>query len=62
MAIERHYSVRELAELTGLRRRAIYDAMARGELAYVIPNGCTKGRRVAESEARRWVGSITRRG
>jgi len=59
--MERHYTVRELSELSGFDRRAIYDAMARGELAYVIPNGCTKGRRVAEGEFRRWLRKRTRR-
>lgn len=61
MALERWYSVAELHELTGWPKRTIYDAIERGELASIIPNGCVRGRRVSESEWRRWCEERQRR-
>lgn len=61
MALERWYSVAELHELTGWPKRTIYDAIERGELASVIPNGCVRGRRVSESEWQRWCEERQRR-
>ena len=61
MALERWYSVAELNKLTGWPKRTIYDAIERGELASVIPNGCVRGRRVSESEWRRWCEERQRR-
>lgn len=61
MALERWYSVAELHELTGWPKRTIYDAIERGELASIIPNGCARGMRVSESEWRRWCEERQRR-
>lgn len=56
-SLERYLSVTEVSRATGIPRRTIYDAIARGELAVFVPHGCRKGYRVAESEVARWIGS-----
>lgn len=53
--MERYYTVAEVAEMTGIPRRTIYDAMSAGRLAYVVPNGGTRGRRVRERDVAEWL-------
>ena len=59
--MEHYYTIPQLAERTGIPRRAIYGAVKRGELSTVMPNGLSRGWRIAESEFKRWVQSKTRR-
>lgn len=54
-AVERWYSVAELADMSGFTASSIYRAMADGRLAYKCPNGSDVGRRVARSEWERFV-------
>lgn len=53
--MERHYTVAEVAEITGIPRRTIYAAMRSGLLAYVTPNGGKRGRRVRERDVATWL-------
>lgn len=57
--LERWYKVAELVELTGFSQSSIYRAMDSGRLAFRCPNGSRHGRRVAETEWRRFVSSLT---
>lgn len=53
--LERWYRVAELSELSGFTEASIYRAMSSGRLAYKCPNGAKAGRRVSESEWRRYL-------
>lgn len=53
--MERYYTVAEVAGATGLPKRTIYAAMSAGLLAYVTPNGGTRGRRVRERDVAAWL-------
>ena len=59
--MERYYTVAEVADATGVPRRTIYSAMSAGLLAYVTPNGGTRGRRVRASDVDAWL-ECTREG
>jgi len=56
--IERYYSVRELAELSGICKNQIYRAIERGDLRAVMPNGNMRGLKVSESAFEGWLKSI----
>ena len=53
--MERYYTVAEVAEITGIPRRTIYAAMSSGLLAYVTPNGGTRGMRTTEAWVSAWL-------
>ena len=53
--MERYYTVAEVAEITGIPRRTIYAAMSAGLLAYVRPNGGTRGKRTTEAWVSAWL-------
>lgn len=57
--LERSYGIRELARNTGFPASTLYDAISRGELRVVMPNGTTKGMRVMRSEWQRYIISRT---
>nr|WP_314639725.1 helix-turn-helix domain-containing protein [uncultured Olsenella sp.] len=55
-SFERTYSITELSEMTGIPRSTLNDATTAGRLhAFKLP-GCTRGKRVTESEVRRFLG------
>lgn len=53
--MERYYTVAEVSEITRIPRRTVYAAMSAGLLAYVTPNGGTRGRRVRERDVAAWL-------
>lgn len=58
--MERYMSVRELVKASGIPKTCIYDAIRSGELAAFVPNGSSRGFRVAPSEFERWLGECTK--
>ena len=54
-AVERTYSVAELAEMSGIGRGALYAAIRGGRLRAVVPNGVSRGKRVTQGEWERFV-------
>jgi excisionase family DNA binding protein len=56
--MERTYTIREVSEQTKIPRTTIYDAIARGDITTIVPHGCSRGRRIRESEVERWVASM----
>ena len=57
--LEPSYTISQLAELTGMGYQQIYRAMKRGEMAYMLPNGTTRGARIKLNEFLRWEESVT---
>lgn len=57
-ALERWYRVSELVDLTGFSQSSIYRAMDSGRLSFKCPNGSKSGRRVSETEWRRFLSSL----
>lgn len=56
--LERWYKVSELVELTGFSQSSLYRAMDSGRLGFKCPNGSNSGRRVSETEWRRFLSSL----
>ena len=57
--LERSYSGSELSKNTGFPRSTIYDAVSRGELQAVMPNGTMRGMRIMRSAWQRFILSRT---
>lgn len=60
--MERYYTVTQVAEITGIPRRTIYDAIRDGRLRVLVPNGNRRGMRVSEAAWREYVRECERPG
>lgn len=58
MTFERSYTISELSEMTGVPRPTLDKAVQTGRLeAFLLP-GFERGKRVSESEAKRFFGRL----
>lgn len=48
-------TVAQIAELTGMGKHTINDAMNEGRLPYSVPNGCKKPRRARRGDVMAWL-------
>jgi excisionase family DNA binding protein len=60
--LQRYRSVAELADMTGISRHRIYDAIKRGDLPALTFNGNSRGWRIVERDFEEWLEREKRRG
>jgi len=53
--MDRYYTVAEVSKLTGIPKRTIYDAIEKGRLRAIVPNGCRRGYRVKAEWVTDWL-------
>ena len=56
LALERSHTLREVSDMTGIPFSTLERRARRGDIRTFRLPGCVRGRRVTESELRRWMG------
>ena len=50
------FTAAQVAEMSGVSKRTIYNLMDKGIIAFIVPNGCTKPRLVTQTTYEKWIG------